>query len=410
MAGETASALIPKGRFAPLNRSGFNISDMRENNRMLALKYICTSNGVSRIELAKLTGLTKMTLTNITNELIQAGLICQEPVGETLSGSVGRKPIMLTIAPDSPVVAGVWISRDFCYGVLSDLKANVLAQKRIPLGRFDNAESLCEKLVRCVEYLTLQTPRRVIGVGICSLGPVDIDNGVILKPTNFYGITDVHVAAEISAKLGLPAFLEKDMNASALAEKYYGRCRDVSDFVYLGITNGIGAGVVSSGELFHGGSGFSGEFGHTSIDYCGELCHCGNRGCIELYASVPNILRNYYEQFGEDAASLNRLISLADTDEQAAGYLKGICERIATALVNISNVLDPSVIVIGHDGFYFSDKMLEIIEQKLNRDILASGYKRISLCRSAFADCSPLVGAATIVMDKIFTGRLNILA
>ncbi len=382
---------------------------MRENNRMLALKYICTSSGISRIELAKLTGLTKMTLTNITNELIQAGLICQEPCGESLSGSVGRKPIMLTISPDSPVVAGVWISRDFCYGVLADFKANILAQKRIPLGRFDNSASLCEKIVRCVEFLVMQTRRRVIGVGVCSLGPVDINNGVILKPTNFYGITDAPVVDEIYSKLGLPAFLEKDMNASALAEKYYGRCRDVSDFVYLGITNGIGAGVVSSGELFHGGSGFSGEFGHTSIDYRGELCHCGNRGCIELYASVPNILRNFREQYGEEVPTLNRLITLAEAGGSAGEYLRGICERLATALVNISNVLDPSVVVIGHDGFYFSDEMLGVIERKLNADILASGYKSVSLCRSAFADCSPLVGAATIVMDRIFTGRLNVL-
>ncbi len=393
-----------------MNRSGFNISDMRENNRMLALKYICTSNGISRIELAKLTGLTKMTLTNITNELLQAELICQEPGGDNQSASVGRKPIMLTISPNSPVVAGVWISRDFCYGVLADFKANVLAQKRIPLGQFDDSDSLCEKLVRCVEFLIMQTTRRVIGVGICSLGPVDIDNGIILKPTNFYDITDVPVADEIRSKLGLPAFLEKDMNASALAEKYYGRCRGVSDFVYLGITNGIGAGIISSGELFHGGSGFSGEFGHTSIDYRGERCHCGNRGCIELYASVPNILRNYREQYGDDVPSLNRLIALAGTDGQAGEYLRGICERIATALVNIANVLDPSVVVVGHDGFYFSDAMLDIIERKLNSDILASGYKRISLCRSAFADCSPLVGAATIVMDRIFTGRLNLLS
>ena len=207
---------------------------------------------------------------------------------------------MLKISSASPVVAGVWVSRDFCHGVLCDLKADIIAQKRLPLGGLDTAGTLCEKIIHCVEYLIKQTKRRVLGVGVCSLGPVDIQNGVILKPTNFYGITDVPVVERIKEVLGLPAFLEKDMNASALAEKYYGRCRDVSDFVYLGITNGIGAGIISSGELFHGGSGFSGEFGHTSIDHQGERCHCGNRGCIELYASVPKILHNYCETYHKD--------------------------------------------------------------------------------------------------------------
>jgi len=393
-----------------LNRAGFNISDIKEKNRALTLKYICTGEGVSRIELAKLTGLTKMTLTNITNELLQSGFIEQDEESDNQVSSVGRRPIMLKISPGSPVVAGVWVSRDFCYGVLCDLKADIIAQKRIPLGEFDTAETLSEKIIRCVEYLIMQTKRRVLGIGVCSLGPVDIQNGVILKPTNFYGITDVPVAERIKEALGLPAFLEKDMNASALAEKYYGRCRDVSDFVYLGITNGIGAGIISSGELFHGGSGFSGEFGHTSIDHQGERCHCGNQGCIELYASVPNILRNYSDVCSDDISGLNQLIALADTNARADEYLCDICKKIGAALVNISNVLDPSVIVVGHDGFYFSDRMLETIEKNLNNGILASGYKSIVLCRSSFADCSPLVGAATIVMDKIFTGKFNVLS
>ncbi len=385
-----------------------NINDMKEKNRSLTLKHICTHDGISRVEIAKLTGLTKMTFTNITNELLNADIICQETASGSQTGSVGRRPINLTISPNSPVVVGVWISRDFCYGVLADLKANIMAHRRVTLGSFDTAATLCEKLVGCVEYLTAQTSRRVIGVGVCSIGPVDINNGVILKPTNFYGITDARVADAITSALGLPVFLERDMNAAALAEKYYGRCREVSDFIYLGITNGIGAGLVSSGELFHGSSGFGGEFGHTSIDCAGEPCHCGNRGCIELYASVPNILSNYKKATGADI-SLNQLIALAESDSSAREYLSGICGMLATALVNISNVLDPSVVVVGHDGFYFSDWMLDLIEEKLNADILASGYKRISLCRSAFADCTPLVGAATIVMDRIFTGRLNVL-
>lgn len=390
-----------------MNRSGVNINDIKGTNRTLILKHICTSKGISRIELAKLTGLTKMTLTNITNELIGAGFICEtdEPECETVSNSVGRRPISLTIAPDSPVAAGVWVSRDFCGGVLTDLKANILAQKKIPLSEEDDNASLLEKIVSCARHLCLQTERRILGIGICSLGPLNLAQGIILKPTNFHGIANVPVCETVSAELGIPAFLEKDMNASALAERYFGKGRAISNFIYLGITNGIGAGIISSGELFHGGSGFSGEFGHTSIDYGGIRCHCGNNGCIECYASIPGILG----RSPRPAAELGDLIALAQSSDCAREYLADICAKLATALVNIANLLDPSAIIIGHEGYYFSDAMLRTIESALNQRILASGYKKIRVIRSAFGDSSPLVGAATVVMDSVFRNRLQVL-
>lgn len=399
-----------------MTKSGVNISDIKENNRTLILKHICTNSGISRIELARVTGLTKMTLTNITNDLIKAGLIREsteisEGAGQAISNSVGRKPIMLTISEDSPVAVGVWISRDYCAGVLTDLKANIIAESRIDFDEAETKDTLLKKVIECAKYLCERSERKVVGVGISSIGPVDVRKGMLLKPANFYGIADLNVCEEVSEALGgIPTYIEKDMDASALAERYFGNGRNTPNFIYVGITNGIGSGIISGGELFHGGSGFGGEFGHTSIDYKGELCHCKNRGCIEMYASVPNILNNYNKKYANRVKDLSELIELSESDGSAKEYIEDICEKLAIALASLSNVLDPSTIIIGHEGYYFSDGMLKIIEKRLNDYILVSGYKKIKVQRSDFEDGASIIGAATIVMDKIFNNELSVLS
>ena len=397
-----------------LNRSGVNISDIKENNRSLIFKHICTNDGISRIDLARKTGLTKMTISNIINDLIKVGIVSEVTEEyyanrQIVSNAVGRKPKMLTIAGTSPVAVGLLVSRDCCKGVLTDLKARVIREYEIALERNENSDTLMAKIIKCAKHLCKGEVRKVIGIGISALGPVDIRKGMLLKPTNFYGISNLNICEEVSGAVGgIPTYITEDMDASALAERYFGICKNVSNFIYIGITNGIGSGIISGGELFHGGSGFGGEFGHTSINYKGELCHCKNRGCIELYASSPNIITNYNKTFNKNVNDLEEIVLLSETDKATAEYLDDICEKLAIALTSTVNILDPTIIVIGHDGYYFNDRMLKFIENRLNECILVSGYKKISVLRSSFKDGASMIGAATTVMDKIFNNQLNI--
>jgi predicted NBD/HSP70 family sugar kinase len=322
---------------------------------------------------------------------------------------VGRRPVKVDLAKDSPVVAGICISRDAVTGILMDLKANVHYRIRYSLDKNDTTETLTEKMMNAVDCMVNSGERRILGFGVSSIGPVNIKNGIILNPTNFYGITNICAKKYIEDKTGLPAFVRNDMSAAALAEKYYGYGINVSDFVYIGIENGLGAGIISGGELFQSRSGFSGEFGHMSIDFEGPKCSCGNRGCIELYASAPNIVETINRDCGARFTTIAEVDAYCAENEEAMKVMLSVMDKLAIAVTGIVNIMDPSRVIIGSTGSMLDMKLFKYVEDVVNNSILARESKSITLLKSKFGEDEPIIGAATIVADMVFSNQLKVL-
>lgn len=391
-----------------MEKTGVNSLSVKEFNRSLVLQLICTHKDVSRIWLANETGLTRMTLSNIINGLIEKGFLCNVHDLAT-ENMVGRRPVKVDLAMHSPVLAGIFIGRDAITGILMDLKANVLHRVCRDLDSRDTSASLIQKMLDEVDELTHFTDRTILGFGVSSIGPVNIHDGIILTPTNFYGIHDIHAKELIEEKTGLPAFLRNDMSAAALAEKYYGYGINVSDFVYIGITHGLGAGIVSGGELFQSKSGFSGEFGHMSIDYTGEVCGCGNKGCIELYASAPNIVAAINKGCETSLKTIEEVNALCAENPRAMHIMLDIMDKLAIAVTGIVNIVDPSRVILGSYGSLLEMQMIKRLEEKVNGSILARESKSITVFRSKFGEEGHIIGAAAIVADLIFSDRLKVL-
>ena len=391
-----------------MENSGVNSLGIKEFNRALVLKLICTHKDVSRIWLANETSLTRMTLSNIINGLIDNGFLCNVRDLAT-ENMVGRRPVKVDLAKNSPVVAGICINREDLTGILMDLKADVLHRVTYPLDATDTTDTLTEKMMQAVDEITGSTTRRILGFGVSSIGPVNIENGIILNPTNFYGITNVCVKQHIEEKTGLPVFVRNDMSAGALAEKYYGFGINISDFVYIGITDGVGAGIISGGELFQSRSGFAGEFGHMSIDFNGPKCGCGNFGCIEIYASGRNIIKTVNAQCGVPLKTIEEVNEYCAGDEDAMGVLMTIMDRLAIAITGLVNVVDPSRVIIGGMGSALDINLFKYIEEEVNRSILARESKLITIYKAKFGEQANVIGSATIVADMIFSNRLKVL-
>ena len=234
-------------------------------------------------------------------------------------------------------------------------------------------------------------------------------DGIILNPTNFYGITNIYAKKHIEERTGLPAFLRNDMSAAALAEKYYGYGINISDFVYIGITHGLGAGIISNGELYQSKSGFSGEFGHMSIDCNGGICGCGNRGCIELYASAPNIIDAINKSCGTELKTMAEADEYCRENEQAMQVMLGILDKLAIAVTGIVNIVDPSRVIVGSYGSRLDMKLIKYVEDKVNSSILARESKSITVFKSKFGEDGHIIGAAAIVADLIFSDQLKVL-
>ena len=387
--------------------SGVNSISIKEINRALILKLICTNKDVSRIWLANETGLTRMTLSNIINSLTEKGFLCdiRDLATEKV---VGRRPVKVDLDPNAPVVAGISISRNACTGIVMDLKANMITKTIREVSKDDTRETLVAKIRKTAKDLVSSTKRQILGFGVSSIGPVDIENGIILNPVNFYDITDVHITDEIKDVTGIDAYLLNEMSAAALVEKYYGYGVEITDFAYIGVTNGIGAGCVLGGELFISKTGFSGEFGHTSIDLNGPLCGCGNKGCIEMYAAVPRIIEAVNAACGTEFTELEQINDFAKENEQADKVLKDIGVKMAVAVTNLMNIIDPSRIIFGDECCVLDEKYFKLLENEVNKRILSRRSKKVKVMKSTFGVNAPVIGSATIVADRIFTNRLKI--
>ncbi|WP_394925222.1 ROK family protein [uncultured Robinsoniella sp.] len=390
-----------------MKKSGLNLIGVKEYNRALILQLIATGNGTTRNSLAQRSKLTSMTLTNITSELLQQNIIAESEASSD-SKNLGRTPKILTISPTSPVVAGIWISKDFLFGILSDLSLKLVAAKQEDFEENETSESILEKTYRLAEYLLHLTERPVLGIGISTIGVVDTIHGVIKNVTNFFDIKEMDIKSYMSNRFDIPVYVKNDMQAAALCEMYYGIGQQKENFLYIGITNGIASAIVSNKQLLNNLTGSCGELGHTTIDFKGPKCNCGNRGCLELYASAPVIIKRINEACGTKLTTFKDTMEYCTTSVKAYSILQNISDQLAYALNNLINIIDISTVVFGHSAVYFPDEILASIAYTLNQISIFRNNRTITLHKTKFEENSPLYGSVCVVLDQLFTGNLTI--
>lgn len=372
---------------------------LRARNRGMILRLMATTPQITRVDMSRQTGLTRMTVTNIVHELAERGYVVEADVDS--SAKAGRYPKFVDISPSAPKIIGLYISRDNIVGILSDLKLHVLERFTLTLKE-ETALSVTEKLIKCAK--ALYSPEEPpVGIGVSSIGPIDARTGTILKPLDFFGIEELCISRILQDTFGCPVFTENDMNASALAELYYGRGKKLPDFVYVGISNGIGAGIICNARLLRYQDGFASEIGHMTIDINGEVCRCGNRGCLEAYLSIPQLLSRLQQETG---LALSFEAFCTQQEGKAPVILKNACEKLAVALTNTVNMLNPHTIFLGHGGAFLPETAIRSIEEYINEHRASKEYGRVDVRISSFRDEAPLFGSVCLVASQLFRGNL----
>lgn len=395
---------------------GSNHQSTKILNRAIVLKMVCTGTNVTRIDISRQTGLSKMSVTNIVNGLIDEGYVTDH-AGQIKNDSKGRNPISLN--PDTNIyrVLGIYISRDYAIATLSNLKCEILHEIKCNFSFDESQNTFIEKiraLTAGIINLDKAAGKKIIGIGISCIGPLDIENGIILEPPNFHKIRSIHIKELLQKEFGYEVYINNDMNASALAEKLYGKGRNIGNFIYIGVTNGIGSGIIANNILFEGAMGFSGEIGHTTINFDGPKCACGNTGCLELYASIPEIVAQARNSVslgmdsslgGLDNIEWRDIIKHARAgDKLSLNLIDRLCVYISIGLVSLVNMFDPQVVYLGHDIAHADDLVTERIENYIKDKTVSSRYKDIPVEISTFADKAPLLGSAAIVLGRMFNG------
>lgn len=399
------------------NKKGMNINDIREQNRLTVLRLLATNQMMSRAELSRHTGLTKMTLSNLVQDMITEDLISES---EQLPGNyhTGRKPVLLKISPLSPCICGVLIRRDLLTVAISDLAGNILYKKSTEYPEILNNASL-EVLIGEQFGLALQhNSRRVIGTGISSIGPLNEGQGLLLHISDFGEVSNFDVISVVEKFTSAPVRLINDANAAALAEKLYGRGKTSSNYLYIHLMNGIGAGMVLNGKIHTGNTGQSGEIGHTSINFEGPICSCGNRGCLDYYTNIHN-LRKRIDVLAADypTSPLVRqakptLVHIIDGvhqhDELAIIVLEEFCHFLSWALINTLSLIDSDVIIIGYERTVEGHFIEEVLMRNINHAPGFSENRQVMVHYSSFGGSAPLMGAIAVISENIFNGELKL--
>jgi predicted NBD/HSP70 family sugar kinase len=402
-----------------LNGSGSNMTSIKQHNQALVLKLIASNPGLSRIGIARISQLSKMTVSNVVAHLIESDIV--EELGkahsETSNGS-GRNPTILKLSDKSPCICGVSLNREVCHIALGDLSGKVFDDVV-----YDSSDELTEDrllgmIADGITQLGKRTSRKIIAIGVSCIGPISSVAGMLLNPTNFHGIEHVPIISFIEKQTGLPAFLLNDSNAGALAEKMYGQGKAIPNFVYLHIRRGIGSGFILENELYSGNNGQSGEIGHSTINFSGSLCECGNTGCLELYANIVSVRLHldYMAAFHPKSRikdvlkpTIADVINAANKNDMlAVSALGEYCGYLASALVTTMNMLDISYIILDYNALGKGNAFEAILNKKISSLLSPQRSSLVNIVRSTFKGKAPLIGAIALVADKVFKNQLSL--
>lgn len=282
---------------------------------------------------------------------------------------------------------------------------------QVPTLPEEGPQAVFDKAANQILNLAQQTPGNIAGVGIGSPGKVDSDHGVVYNAVNL-GWTEVNLAEEIASRISrlanaVPIWIQKDANLSALGEYYFGACQSCRDFVYLGIGSGLGAGIISNGQLITGGDWYAADVGHLSVDPNGPLCACGGHGCAETTASGPGLVRMTHQLLANASASsmlVNRtdltpadvLAAAGEDDPLALEALTEVGRVLGMIMSACTAILNPSRFVIGGGlGLAGFDFIVPAAREELMRRTIPDSRALLDIVPSRVE--SPAIGSACLV-------------
>lgn len=388
---------------------------LRDMNEILVLNQVRERQPISRIDIAEHTGLEGSTVSKIVTRLLENEFVYEDGLGSA-SPQGGRKKRFLHLNPEKAYAIGVDLSPRRHTVAASDFSGRIL--RRLSVENTSDPQQTLEAVARSVKKL-LQTdlPKdRVNGIGVSLIGLVDTKEGRMLAADSLGWGDDVPVGSILrnALNLDMPLYFDNGSRLAALAEIWLGAhaSRQPQDLVFLEITDGVGAGIMIQGQLYHGSMNGAGEFGHISLDQSGPPCSCGARGCLEVLASDQATISRYRElcraegrpDEAEGAVTIEELITRAAAgNPRAIEALRQTANYLGRGLIPIIYSINPGVIVLGGA----ITKAWEIIYPEIRR-VLAAQVSRffsshVTITPSTLGDNPSLAGAIALVLARAFS-------
>ena len=365
----------------------------REFNEIKLLGSIIDHQPISRANLAKINNLNKTTTSTVVNNLLEEHLVFESGIGSsTLTG--GRKPILLEFNPKSALAISIELGESHIQSCLAYLNGEMI-QFREELYTEINSETIIDKLIETIDQLLSNapvTPNNLIGITIGIHG-VTLDNRITFSP--FYNLEHLDIQQQLQAYYLCPVYLENEANLSAIGE--YTFITDKDRIINLNIKTGIGAGVIHFGKLMTGTHGRFGEVGHTILFPGGRECPCGNRGCLERYASAKALYRSIKERMNIDFIEVDELIRLWKAgDPIITEEVLKVIDYLSVGINNLISSYDPDEVIINSALFNHDPCLINELNKRLNSRIT----KETKLSVSKLTDKAILLGGIAVAASR----------
>lgn len=390
---------------------------IKELNIALVMNVIRQHEPISRVEIAERTGLGRSTVTGIINSLLREGLVTEIGSGEA---PAGRKPVLLTFNARARYAVGVKLAPRSVTVALVDLNATVLHAEELPVSPNRGAGAVIDAIRAALDAALASTGAgydRLLGIGLVMPGVVDPSTGIAIS-SYFLGWENMPVRDLLEQELDLPAYVDNDANAMALAEALYGAGRGTGDLLAVTVGVGIGGGLVVGGQIHRGARFGAGEVGHMCVMRDGPLCVCGRRGCLEALAADAAIVRRARE---ESAAGMTPLLDrltrghpelisreyvVEAAREGDPGALEALAESgrwLGTAAANAANLVSPARVVVGGEAVLQAGELILRPMRETMAEILFPGApEEPFVVQAGLGQHAWVQGAAALVLADAF--------
>ncbi|WP_309485715.1 MULTISPECIES: ROK family transcriptional regulator [Micrococcaceae] len=333
----------------------------------------------SRADVARVTGLTRVTVSDLVAELIDEGLVIE--LGQRTGVRPGKPATLLDINRGGFQIVGIDLSDNRVFrGAMLDLDGKILSRAEIALENSTGAEATA-KAVALAELLITQATATVIGIGVGSPGIVDLE-GVVLSAPNL-GWENERLRAKLSASCGLPVVVSNDANVAVFAEHSFGEAK--SDIMLIRIGHGLGSGILLGGRLLFGSRFAAGEIGHVVFGSGGDECVCGKRGCLETWLAVPRI---------------EARLATASTEAERAGFLWEAGERLGAALAPVVGALNLAEVVLSGPRHLLEGPLFNATLETLHRRTMSDFDSSLTVRMTTLGEDIVMRGAAVLVLSR----------
>jgi predicted NBD/HSP70 family sugar kinase len=396
-----------------MNAKRTTVRDVRRTNRSVVLSKLFFDGPLSRLELSQQTGLSAGTVSNVTGELVDEGLVVEAGMVES---DGGRPRVLLAVDPTYGYVIGVDIGETRIKVELFDLSMRVLSAIDKPLDsvRPDPglvAEHVTAGLREVIEGANVP-PERVLGAGIGVFGIVE-HGAQVLVHTPTVGWDAVPLEQYVRKGTDLPLYIDNGAKTLGQAEMWFGAGRGAQHAVIALVGSGVGAAIVTHGATYRGASSSAGEWGHTTIVYGGRPCRCGSHGCLEAYVGAEGVLDRYRVARGgkalpgeDEETQLAGLLAAAGQSKVADRLLAETAGYLGAGMANLVNLFNPERIVLGGwAGLAIGTRLLPEIRAAAAAHALPHAFRQATIELCQLGPDAVAVGAATLpVADLLARG------